>query len=827
MRYARGLSRHLDELRMVWRQVEAALDRVESARDTDESGRVKTEALLDAASAIERIRVTGGLSNQPLGDAIVGQLPTVGRFVDEHGVESIGPIPDPWDEAVRTGRLPGTDEIELAIADVATVPFPPMPEPIEVPNLPSQLVLAAIRLPGRRLTVEAELDGVLDTVVVPSYPAWGASIAADRNVDLTIPSLFGLGQRRDAAVAESLDGDLTTPWSGLVLVRRTQGGPDVPLTGALATGSPSGARFDAALRLRADALVADVRESVATRLGVGRHAQVAGEVAAGAGAAATAGSLDAASLEAAATVIDQEGVDGEVDDLADQLRQAAVWAGAPEPLQAVADAADALALTLAGNPVGWFTSAAVRLARQVAADALADALAALPVAGSASPLVAVPIELGPLGRELDVVVADRIAYPDGTLRLLRAIELGFARWWPLALRQLQLRARERGPLPRAMNRFLRTFVDNLVALVDGTPTTFGAGPLITVQPANTGAVALVLDAPASAAPSIGRQIEAGQIAIVTGDRPVAALVLGVAQQGEHLTARTGALRVSLVPPDLAPGSPGVVDAGVRLAAIGSGGLSADELRRGFATDPARDGLVEQAVGLASQLSLLAGETMITRSGDPIVPQPAGGPLHQTRWYGRVPAMTVSFILQGVPEPWWDRNPEPDEPPLPLLVRPGELLLLRGTVDATTHDAEAEAGEEPVVAQSVVEVDRALRIPGRMFERFDLTRAAVLAADPARLGAIGSAPLVCGPDEDLVLLTLRRTWQARPLTGPVTLRRDFAGFDLLTLATGTPMGDDLVEQVTGSPPPNLGSIDRGAELDAATGLLAEWTRYGRQ
>ncbi len=77
----------------------------------------------------------------------------------------------------------------------------------------------------------------------------------------------------------------------------------------------------------------------------------------------------------------------------------------------------------------------------------------------------------------------------------------------------------------------------------------------------------------------------------------------------------------------------------------------------------------------------------------------------------------------------------------------------------------------------------------------------------------------------MLLTARRTWQASALTGPVTLRRDFAGFDLPSLAVGTPLGDDLVAQATGASPGGP-DVDRELELAAATGLLDDWTRYAR-
>jgi len=120
----------------------------------------------------------------------------------------------------------------------------------------------------------------------------------------------------------------------------------------------------------------------------------------------------------------------------------------------------------------------------------------------------------------------------------------------------------------------------------------------------------------------------------------------------------------------------------------------------------------------------------------------------------------------------------------------------------------------------------VRLPAAMLPRTDLTRAAVLATDPTVLGGIGEPPLLCGPQEDLVLMTLRRTWQSAVLIGPVTLRRDFAGFDLASLAAGTPLGDALVTTVTGSAPPGPAGVDRVTELAAAVGVLEEWTRLAR-
>ena len=78
-----------------------------------------------------------------------------------------------------------------------------------------------------------------------------------------------------------------------------------------------------------------------------------------------------------------------------------------------------------------------------------------------------------------------------------------------------------------------------------------------------------------------------------------------------------------------------------------------------------------------------------------------------------------------------------------------------------------------------------------------------------------------------MLLLRRSWLDRPLVGEVSLRRDFAGFDLPSLATGTLLPLDLVASVTGAPAPGPAGVDREREFAAAVAALAEWTRYAQE
>jgi hypothetical protein len=838
------LRQQLDDWQQLWRQVEAFVDRVETARDEDATGRRKTDALLAAAGAVERGRRAAGVTSTPLGDPVVDRLPTTGWDAKE---QKVVPVTAPWAGTSRQARLPGNDDVELAVADLATA-SPPVLEAFS-----GALVLDAVRLPRARDTLAVEVGGVVDTLRVPSYPGPGTGIVTVNQADLEVDSLFSSQDRRDATM-ESLDPPedaqpFVRSWSWLAARRRAglpglDPAPPLSSVGGAGGASGAGAPLSSALLDTAAACVADALAGQAQLLPPGTHAGVARSLADAARSAASTTSPDAAALRAAAEVIDEEGVDSEVEDLVGDLESAAdSLTAAPGAFATLAQAAGALAGALSSSPPGVLPSAGKAAALRAPAQALGTALGALPGGGSLAGALAQPPELGSLATELDAVLADRLAYPDGSLRILRTLEVAFARWWPVALRWMTVRARPGRSPDRALRRFLDPFVRSLAAIVQGSDTGLAVDGLVLGEPANISAALLVTDAPASLAPTVGRVVEAGQVAVLAGQRPAAAVVLGVSRQNDRLAVQVAPLRVSLVPPDLAAGSPGFVDAGTALADRGAP-LTATELRRGFATDPARDGVVEQAVALHSQLALVIGRAeLAARLGAVSVPEPPGPPVGSVPWYGSVPSMTSAFVLHGGPPEWWDRS---GDSPLPVLVRPGELLLLRGQVPPDPDGVEAGS------AQTVVEVDRAVWLPGSMLDRIDTSRAALLATDAAVLGDVGGAggaggavgaggaggadaggaagaarpTLLCAPKDDLVLLTLRRTWQVGALEGPLTLRRDFAGFDLASLAIGIPLGDRLVEDVTGSPPPGPTDVDRSLELGAATGLIDDWTRHAR-
>lgn len=809
MKHARRLRQQLDDWQQVWRQVDGMVDRLETAREEDDSPRRRTEALLLAAGVLERHGVLTAAGGTQLSDPVVTTVPTSGA---DRSSGATVPV-DAWAPTTRGARLPGTDELELAVADLETVSLPP---PFQSSD---PLVLESVRLLPSRATLDVELDGVVQPLRVPSYPGGDAPIAPPTSVDLKdVGSLFPPDKRVEAATHDDTGEDpppeFVATWSALALARRAA--PPDPLP-PLTSSRPTAAAppVSAAMRAEAADLVADVVDGMPLRLPFGRHVPAALGLATAARAAA-APSPDADDLRAAATLLEEEGVDGPDDDLADTLGAAAdVVGGAPDAWLAVADAAQALAGALSGPPLGSPVPAATAQERRRLALELDAALDDVPSGGST--LLLVPPELGAVGHELDVLVGARLAYPDGSLRLLRTLERAFARWWPTVLRWMVVRSHPGGAFDRALQRATQPFVDSLAALVAGGDPGLGVEGLTLAAPASVGVTQLLTDAPASLVPVVSRTVEVGQVVLVQGPRPGAAVVLGLDSDQDRLTLRTTTLRVSLTPTDPPTGTPGLVAAGAELGGT-TGGLTATELRRGLADDGARDALVEQALALHGQLALLRGTaTLQARLGGVQVPPPSGPSLDSVTWHGEVPARTAAFVLHGAPDAWWEQV---HDVPRPTLVRSGELVLLRGDLPPDPEGA----GGGP--SQTVLEVDRAVRLPAAMLARTDLTRAAVLATDPAVLGGIGEPTLLCGPQEDLVLMTVRRTWQSAALVGPVTLRRDFAGFDLASLAVGTPLGDTLVTTVTGGPPPGPTGVERVTELAAAVGLLEEWTRSAR-
>jgi hypothetical protein len=805
MRRARLLRAELDLWHHVWQQVETFLDRIESADDQDAGHRRKVHALLRAARAVEHQRApTGG---PPLSDPVVEALPT--QWLDGGTVRSITTA-EAWATDFRVWRLPGTDELELAVAH----PRPPAPVDLEeMPTEPPPLT-PAVTLPPVTDLFEirvdaadprhADSDGGLVFLRMPTYPvATGPAtspISADVGLVASVDGLFSMLERYLVALAADRD-DLVRRWSTLCAARRA----------ALETGEaryvgpqPVPAWTGEILRRARDA-VAAARSNLPGPAG---QPGALRDVAAAAAGAATAATVDAADLVAAATVIEEEGAQDVA--LPDLLRSTAdTLAGRPAPFQAVAAAATALADELAVRPVGGPPGAA----RAALATGLDAALTALSGAVTVPPLLALPVEDGAVGPELDAAVAARVGLPDGTLRVLRALEQAFVAAWPGTRRWL--RDRSAAALRPALDRFLAPFVTSLSALVRGGDAGFPVEGLDVAAAAPVGGVTLVTDAPPSVLPALDA-VDAGQLAILGRDRPCAALVLGVGSEQNRAVLRIAPLRISLVPSPEAPGTVGLAPDGQPIGAVAPG-LSVDELRRGLADDAAGDGLVEQTLAQWSRLALLLGSAEVERRlGGPLVPEPAAVALHALVLGGTMPARSTSLVVHGAPDAFWDRT---GRDPEPRLARPGELVLVRGSAEP-----DEETGPAPVV-QAVLEVDEVTRIPGSALPRLDTSATALLSTSPAALAPDGPPALLCRAEEDLALITLRTSGQSRALTGPITLRRDFLGFDAASLATRRRLPSSLLDTL-GVPAVADVGLDRDAEFSAALGVLDEWTRYAR-
>ena len=787
------LRQELDLWRQSWQQVRTFMDRISTADDQDSADRRKTYALLRAAQAIEHQRGTleaGGI----LGDPAVEQLPAGAS----------------WAVGTRQFRLPGTDELELAVGNLVTVSPFPLPEGFD-------LVLEKVRLRTDAVLFEhIDDDGIPRQARHPSYPgALGTFVAGAGDVSVEEKdgrgSLFSRQQRADATLADDPDADdPVTTWTALTALRRENAVDDPDYSYIGGSGAPP---WTPDVLGQARTAWSGIRTGLPNPLV--NHVASLRTVSTVAAAAATGTVADAEDLRAAVEVLGEVGA--QTLDVLDQLTDAAErFDGRPSAFTQVAVTADELADDVAARPLGSSLSAAQAQHRTDLLDALDTALDRLATVLTRPALLDAPVEEGPVGQELTVVVEERIGYPDGSLRMLRVMEWAFASSWPATLRQLRLRG-ARALVPR-MARFREHFVTSVRALVEGGDTGLGCDGLAVGAPTPAGSTVLSTDAPASLADALD-PVEPGQVAIMLQDRPTAAVVLGLDEQDGRLAFAVEPLRVSVAPGPSVPGTPGLVSAD-QAVGCDAPGFAEVELQNGLpAAGPAADGLLQQTLALYSRLSLLFGrETIDSELGaSAVVPDPTASPVHNIELYGHVPPRTQTVIVHGLgPELWFD----PGDGLHSRLARAGELLLLRGLLEP--EDEESAPG--PLI-QGVLDVETVTPILGATFARLDTSAAAVLTTDSSRLGEKPKT-LACGPREDLVLLMLRRSWQTDAMVGPLTLRRDFAGFDLFTLATGREQAGSLISRLgleADTPPP---PVDRADELAAALTVLEDWTRYSR-
>ncbi len=805
MKHARRLRAEVDLWVVAWQQVETFLDRIAGAADQDGSARRKLQALLDVAAVVERARQP--TDTKALGAPVRFDLPT--RRVLADG--STEPIGDAWSAENRIARLPGLDDLELAAGSVSA---------LDAAGAPIDGDLTTVRLMAGR-SVPIHVDGRAGTVtsgVLPSYrPATPPDTATtadtadtadpaativgplDRLVDIDgggadLAGLFSVGRRILATMGTAPDQEYVRTWGELAADRRTAADDDTRIP----ADPPSAAGAAAVLAAQAVEIVEAIRAGTLPAATAGAALSTLVSLAGTAGAAGAAGATDAAVLEAAADTLDDEGTDD--DTLPDAVRGlAAALRGTAPARAALLDAVTALA------------GAAGSTTRQ---DTVLTRARQLGVTSATAPLLRARVEDGPLRADLDSAVAGRLHYPDGSLRVLRTLEEAFAVTWPQRVRWFTVR-RDLILAP-LVQRFRAPFHASLRALCNGGDTGLLADGLTVGASVPVGATQVVTGEPASLRDAVD-DLEPGQVGVVGGDRPAALTVLGLDVAHGRLALQVAPLRVSVTPGG--PGLPGLLAGGVDGIEIATfaPGLTADELRSGeSAQGPAADGIVAETLALWSRCCAVFGRPSVEAAGV-AVPDPPGGPLHQLALHGDVPANPTTLVLTGLPETMWDRTDPTD--PAARVARPGELLLIRGS---TPPD-----GDTPTaVVQAVVEVDTVARTTGSMLAAMDLSSAGRLSAAPPPAEAAGAvpAPFRCGPEDDVAVLTLRGGTADVPLTGPLTLRRDFAGFDVISLATRRLLPADLF----GGTPPATGSgpwvPDRSREFAFAATTFADWLAY---
>lgn len=817
MRFARALAEELRLWRTVWQQVETFLDQIDGAAEKDGPHRRRMEGLLRAARAVEHEQARTDPS-RALGDPVITAVPT-GAYVVSSG-ETV-PVGDAWDDALRRWRIPGTDEVELAVGLLAVTDEGRIHDDETIALRPPIAVLQQV-----------DAAGTVATLHLPSYPGQvGASVAAARpsiKDSAGRVSLFPVAARRSATLGEGGDTSPVVAWSRLCRDRRAYGrsqtsGDDQVRLSTSGTGPPWGGPASPAdpmiiLALAAAAVPAGTPVPAATTSGL-RAAVAAARAGIGA---------DAADLVAAADMVQNDGVGDPV--LAALITKAGeVGSTRLASLTTIDEAAAQLAAApLATEPRSRLRQAA----EAMRGSSLAAELRREPVEGR------VTAAGSPLAPELDREVAARIAYPDGTLRSLRTLENGFVASWPAYRRWFVLRFP--AVLAPTLAGFRAPFLAGLSALLRGGSTGLDtAGLTIGAAGVAVGADRIDLAQPAGMVPALSGALEAGQLGMAGAERPAPVVILGVQGRLGQASLVVSPLRLSTAAPMDAPGPAGTLPAGTPIERFVPRGATLRELRRGRSDDgPGHDAPVREALSLHGRLGLIFGTDEIERllqglpSTSPLTtrlvpaPTPAPPPL-----FGTVPGNATTLIVHGLPAAFWARPGQDgvsaDAPPEPRLGRPGELLLLRGVVQGDGGDGVTVP--PPPTVQAPIEVDDVYAVRGDTLSRIDTSRAAVLSTSPDALPAgppAGGAALTCGPDDPLTVILLRRSWSRDPLLSGVRLVRGFAGFDGASLAARTLLPLDLVAAMLGPgrAVPDVPGVGRAQEFAAALDTLDAWTRH---
>jgi hypothetical protein len=397
---------------------------------------------------------------------------------------------------------------------------------------------------------------------------------------------------------------------------------------------------------------------------------------------------------------------------------------------------------------------------------------------------------------LDDAVSMRLAYPDGTLRTLRALE--WALRWHWAFRERWFEARRRLALRPLYGQVLGVFCDSLRALYAGQSTGAPIAGSRLARDVATRASEVPIE------PKLDlSKLRAGQIAVLRGDRPTAVLLLGseIRPAGggrpSELLLRTAPLEVSVVAAPKLPGIAGLARQGTPLDA-GPVSVSDEELRSGQSAAGAHaDGLPLEMVGFGSRLALLLGKSGGSgRPTPPAIPAPYPA-INEFALEEPVTVGATRLFLKTVPS-----APGVDSRRV-MMARPGELLLIRGA------DAEGNWW------QSVIEVARA-----------DLLTGAAAREQDQATGT--PTPVCCESEASVVVITLRDMSIPHDLVRAVALSRDFVGFGPSSLAAREVLPETLDPETQ-----TIHLVDGGVskvvlrdpELRAAIHVLDSWLPRG--
>lgn len=760
----RRLLFEIDAWRTAWQQVEAFLDRIEDAADQDASTARRVYAALPLATLVEREHIRretphGHGLHAPLGGAPRGAdqpARSAHHFLDTAGTAGPGT------------RVPGPEQIEAAVAAVAVdaesdtlfgaTPTADLQPSLHIFDLRDAGALVFPTYDFGRLTERAR-PVIFEGGLFPQPHGVFLPVAERRNARFVaaqlgfVPDTWGqLPDDFPGAGSQAEDAPFRVSWSDARQDRRDA------VEGKTLTQLESDGRYAYTPAPR-DSLTEGVLRDLRDRLPAERHQST------------WRAEVQAARDQAAADALEREG-------------ERAVLAGATAPLTEEG-AAEALLTALSAAVEGWETIAS---ADRDIADALGGPLDQLVVGDFEAALAALRRRPDPwpllqaldaeLKQQLDADVDARTAYPDGSLRLLRGLESGFRNYWQF--RKFWFTKRRAQTLQPVLDRFLSAFAADLDAVAGGRSTSF-PGTLVVAQPTAAGSPVL---------PVAGGDLstlQPGQIAVAAGPRPTFVVVVGL-EPGPTggLRLKIEPLRVSLVTkPELDP-SAGLLLQGTALGPGPAASYSDQEKKSGRSTTGAADGLLTSLARLWSQLRLLKGDDVEVDLPHPFPLSSTLSPLGPIATGDRLLKIRVADLPPGVP---LDTE---EDPPLPLVARPGELLRLRG------RDAHGDTWQTAVEVQSLTR-----------------TTLQTLAGGPE-----GPGP-ECDETDEVVVVQVAATGLPEDLVSHLELGRDFAGFGAPSLATGTVLPPEVDPDTLTPAQSNGRALLRDPELSVATRLLARW------